>query len=347
MKKKLLSIFLVSQFFIVLPSYSNQSDDLKRLTKQVEVYTNENKTPELVKTYEELIKLLPESVEYYVELGNIYSYKFNDKIKGLEYYNKALEFVKPDLKFSTVTNRKFLDELYKLSNNNQELHYQKVKEIVSTIKSYEKLYFAMATIYKDLKNQKEEESYLLKGIDLNSLNWAAYNNLGSLYKNQKKFDQSIKILEQGIKNVPKYGHILKLNLGIVYNDMNLTDKAIEVYKSNIESTPDFTSTYFNLAGLYLNQNKDKEAIEVLKKYLKIVPNDIDAISVIIVRQVKNKEFDNALEFINSNIDKRNIDLYHKLLGEVYKAKGDLKSANENFNISCKNGDEKACEMIIK
>ena len=142
---------------------------------------------------------------------------------------------------------------------------------------------------------------LLLFTNLNPNNPMAYNNLGSLYQQQGKFDDAItqfkKVIElnpgdpwsyNGLESLfqqqGKFNNVAALfkgeiglnpnetklvvihyNLGLFYHQQDKLDEAIIQFQKTIELFPDFAEAHYNLACLYAINKEYAKAIESLKK----------------------------------------------------------------------------------
>ena len=334
--KKLVNLFLISQCMFILPSYAE-------VTKDTTISATETANlDKLIKTYQGIITKEPNDITYYIKLGDIYLDNYKNQEKALEIYNQGLK-MQPKITFNQIKEKRFLDYMYEQSGNNDQVYQQKINIVMQHLKTMSELYFKMSAIYSNLNNKKEAENSLQKAIELNPLDWRLYNNLGIIYEAQKNYDLAIKIYNQALEHTKEYSYLVKINLATTYREMKRIDKSIETYQSIIDSNSEFSAAYYNLAAAYINENNNKAAINVLKKLLNKADENRNAILIIVATYLKDKNYNELLDFINQNVNKdTQSGLYYKLLGELYNAKGDIKLSEDNFALSCKNGETSSC-----
>lgn len=164
-------------------------------------------------------------------------------------------------------------------------------------------YQTVAFVYIDQEKYKQALPYLKKALDLNALPKQQQHQetltLAQLYASQEEYQNSINLLENWFrkeKNPPTSAYVLaatayyqlhklqpavkyikqaiakdkqphetwyNLYLGIEF-EMKNYDTAADVLKKMISLWPNKPKYWRNLAGIYLQQNKDKDALAVMK-----------------------------------------------------------------------------------
>jgi tetratricopeptide (TPR) repeat protein len=95
-----------------------------------------------------------------------------------------------------------------------------------------------------------------------------YNILSLAFQGKGDFDNSIKIIDEGLKLDPKNIFFLN-NIGLSYYKKNELSKAEEYYNRAIEINPNYINTLNNLATLKKDLDLVDEAIELFEKSLKL------------------------------------------------------------------------------
>ena len=95
-----------------------------------------------------------------------------------------------------------------------------------------------------------------------------YNILSLAFQGKGDFDNSIKIIDEGLKFDPKNIFFLN-NIGLSYYKKNELLKAKEYYDRAIEINPNYINTLNNLATLKKDLDLVDEAIELFEKSLKL------------------------------------------------------------------------------
>lgn len=129
-------------------------------------------------------------------------------------------------------------------------------------------YNILADSYKDLGQKDLAVKNYKKAIELNELNFSAWNNLGQVYELlYHNFDEAKKAYEKSIVSNPT-SEIARLNLAILYkNHLQNIQKAIELNESILQFDENNASAHSNLASIYRLTDKEK-----FKKHVIIAVN---------------------------------------------------------------------------
>ena len=114
-----------------------------------------------------------------------------------------------------------------------------------------------------------------KAIQNNANNPVYYNNLGCVYKDQRKFDEAISCCQKALGLRPDYAEAY-YNLGYVFLNQGELDKAISFNERAVNLKPDYAEAYNNLGHAFKDQGKSNEAISCYQNALKIKPDYADA-----------------------------------------------------------------------
>lgn len=82
------------------------------------------------------------------------------------------------------------------------------------------------------------------------------------------------------------------------------EKSSKLYEEILQITDRLPEVYFNLAFVYMNLDKQTNAIECLENYLKAEPNDEEAQYFLAAAYFKNKEYSKGFPFFESRISKK-------------------------------------------
>ena len=124
--------------------------------------------------------------------------------------------------------------------------------------------------------------------------------LSKTYQNK---NIEIKVLQQILEKDPNW-YVAHTNLGTIYCNQKKWSEAIKSYETAISAGYVWRAAwvYFNIAWCYNKIKQNKKAIENYKKCLKITPDFLYANSNIAYVYKKMKKYDDALQYINKNID---------------------------------------------
>ncbi len=129
----------------------------------------------------------------------------------------------------------------------------------------------MGAYYQSSKKDFDKAAYHYnKAIEQNPAYSKTYNNLGTLYHDNKEYEKAIEIYNSALK----IGTNSKLyfNIAFAYHEMKEFDRAVENYKKAIAITKNYMGAYNGLARALMEQKKYDEAEFYLKEALKYEPN---------------------------------------------------------------------------
>ena len=114
------------------------------------------------------------------------------------------------------------------------------------------------TVWSDILNKYSETAF-------------AYNNRGSVYFDDKKYDLAINDFNKAIEINPDYFASYN-NRGNVYSEQGKSEKAIEEYSKAIELNPKFALAYKNRGLVFMKEKRNSEA---LKDFTKAIELNVD------------------------------------------------------------------------
>jgi tetratricopeptide (TPR) repeat protein len=189
------------------------------------------------------------------------------------------EALKADLK---KANALFKEEKYTEALPYYEAIVQKKPEVY-------KMRYNLANCLKELKMYPraiEEYEKVIEGLkkdnpDIKGKKIAAeiYVNLGSIYLEQKKFDEAAKNYMTSMEIAPPTDAAVAYNVAEICFSAEKIADAVKYYKLAIELRPEFAGYYKKLGYAYLNLGDIDTAKTYFQKFLEMAPNDPDAPSI--------------------------------------------------------------------
>ena len=200
----------------------------------------------------------------------------------------------------------------------------------------------------------------------------AYDNRGSLYKDEKKYQEAIQSFNEAIKiNVADdEAYMLR---GNVYFETNRSDLALSDYKKALSINPNYVTAMDNLGALYglrrqfdsamiyfdkalainsnympsyknraivnLELNRNEEAIKDFEKYLEFSPNDPDIMNTIGACYRNLGKYNDALAIINQSIKIKPDPHFYLNRAYCYRNLKDIESARKDALIAKQAGLE--------
>jgi len=120
-------------------------------------------------------------------------------------------------------------------------------------------------------NQKKQEEYLKKLVELYPDDERAQSQLGQFYFGQQKYDLAIQYLKKSTEINPQYSSSYNM-LGYSYRNLENYDEAERAFKKYIELIPDDPNPYDSYAEMLSKEGKYEESIVQYKKALEINPD---------------------------------------------------------------------------
>jgi tetratricopeptide (TPR) repeat protein len=183
--------------------------------------------------------------------------------------------------------------------------------------------------------------------------------LASIYFAEGEYGDAKQQLETALRINKNHMAALQV-MGAIYETEDDNAKAVTYYKKAIalgEKTefkslnPYLYEAVYRLGAIYVDQKKDKEAIEVLKKGISYNPVDSDMRNLLGLAYLNNKQYDEAIkEFqIALKYVPEFAEAYYGL-GQAYEEKGDKAQAKDAYEKAVQYGDnyteaEKALERV--
>lgn len=222
------------------------------------------------------------------------------------------------------------------------------KKIEEARKKNPRYHYSMGSFYLNSGNVDEAIRYFNNSISLDSNYYLSLNGLGLAYSMKGNLQESTKYFQKCLAINPTFSEA-RNNLGVIYQEMGLIDKAEQEFRMaasdtnyNARENPNY-----NLARLYLAQEKLQEALEHVQKALKINSSMAMAYNLrgIILEKLNNlgeaiKSYEQAIKIIPEDLD------LNFNLAVAYFKNNEFKKAKEIFEkISTKTTDPEMKEKI--
>ncbi len=124
-------------------------------------------------------------------------------------------------------------------------------------------------------NQSDVENaikYFVKSLSLDTRFYLSWNALGLAHSMRGRLDEAVKAYQKCLEVNPQFTEAHN-NLGTVYQEMKQLDKAETEFRAALADLTyqNRELPYFNLARLYVLQNRYDEALENVQKAIQIKP----------------------------------------------------------------------------
>lgn len=130
-------------------------------------------------------------------------------------------------------------------------------------------------MYLEQGRLDETIEQLREGLQYKTNDGGVYNNLGTALFRQGKMNDAVIQYEQAVKIQPDYADA-HYNLGNALAELGKRDEAVSQYQEALRLRPDYAEAHYNLANALVNLGRPAEAVEHYRQTLRFAPNDVDA-----------------------------------------------------------------------
>ena len=226
------------------------------------------------------------------------------------------------------------DKIIKLVNHYHNKNFDYViKEGQIILKKIPKNIFLINLIalsFQAKGNLKLAYNGYVEIINLDNKNKEAYNNLGTVFKTLKNYEDAKKNFEKSLEVDPKFVDALT-NLGNLHFELNDYENAINILKRALSINNNNALAHYNLGLIYQSIGEQKKAIAELEKVLEINPANTNADKLLsrITKYDKDHKHLKEMEKKGKELelsDFQKIQLYFSL-GKAFE---DIKNYDESF-----------------
>ncbi|MBD3322701.1 MAG: tetratricopeptide repeat protein [Chitinivibrionales bacterium] len=193
-----------------------------------------------------------------------------------------------------------------------------------------KVHNELASIYKDMRNFEQALFHFKELVRLSPQEASGYNNIGTLYLDMRNPSEAMNCFQQALELDPGNA-ITHTNLGILCGAKNNFDDALKHYKAALKDDPYSKAGLTNAGDILNRMGKTGEAIEYYKKVCKYYPEDPSGFhNVAVVFQGQGKLEEAARYYKKSTeIDSTNFQEFN-LLGTIYQKTGRYQEAIDSY-----------------
>ncbi len=141
-------------------------------------------------------------------------------------------------------------------------------------------YAVLGEIYVDLGRYEVAQSYLEQALKLDTAGIAvadSFRNLGLMYSNQGRWQESLQPYQAALQNAPNQPYIA-VELANNHVALGEIDQAIEVLAATLERNPRDTSVLFSLGSAHTRSGNMDRAFEYFRRCLDIDPENMLCLS---------------------------------------------------------------------
>ncbi|MFA4015301.1 MAG: hypothetical protein RUDDFDWM_000381 [Candidatus Fervidibacterota bacterium] len=189
--------------------------------------------------------------------------------------------------------------------------------------------YALGLAYEQKGKIAEAETAYKRATELNPQFWDAHVALGELYERQKAFDKALNsyLLAAALKPQPS----LFNNIGSLYFHQGKYNEAIQYFSKALKEDPNFVIARRNLAIAYREIKEYEKAASELREILKLQPENIGVKIELADVLIELKRYDEAMELCKdvSARDPKNA-VVRVLLGFIHYTRGNLGLAWDEY-----------------
>ncbi len=196
----------------------------------------------------------------------------------------------------------FLEAICQQEKGNADAAFDLFRHCVAIDSTRSEAYYYLAKYYATLKKRDVAMVYSKKAVDLEPENTTYLETLANLYVSQRKYKESIDVLERLFKQAHDRSDVLAILIQLYEQEQDY-DRAIETLSrlETIEGKSERLS--YAKSGLYSQMGNKKAAIREMKTLADEYPNDL----------TYRCFYANAL-YVNGQ-EKKAVDIFHKILRE--------------------------------
>ncbi len=338
--KNIYNIMTKAKYLKYLERYSESIDLFRSVQKEESnyrlyayneeglVYLKQDKYDEAIKTFEEVIRIDPQTTFGYLNIADCYYYMKNYE-KAIEYYEKQLEFTEEGHIYTS------LGLSYSYSNNTEKEreYYQKSIEVDP---DYAYAYNNMGYLSYLERRYDEAIEFYNTAIEKNKYILSAHRYLGYSYRAKRDFEKAIEIYNEAL-NVFTEGRDRRLVIedkAYVYFFTDRFNESIAVFKKALDENLESGYIYDMIGTAYYNLRDYKNALKYFNDGLKKFENYEDlSISMGDYYFKIERDFKKALEYYLKATSSDNKDYRHLLKLAVCQEKLASKKAESNYKLA--------------
>ncbi|MFQ5645629.1 MAG: tetratricopeptide repeat protein [bacterium] len=278
----------------------------------------------VISILEDVVAKAPDNARQHINLGVAYS-DSKQFDKAIRMFIQSMR-IKPD--YPEAYNN--LGNVY----NRQGKLDKAIQEYVKAIRmrpTYREAYNNMGTAYLKKGNPDKALEFHLAALKIDPYSEKSYNNLGVAYTKKKEYEKAIEAFKKSISLKRDFIDPIN-NLGLAYRSMKKYDQAISTLRFAISQAPNRPSLYFNLGDTYANMDKKhlKEAEQAYLLALRINPYYMEACNNLGLLYLRNNKNQKAADIMIKGLKARKVPELYFNLGLAYRNLGRFQESLNSF-----------------
>ncbi len=229
------------------------------------VYTALGKIDEAIEAYKQAIRLAPDQISPWNNLGNLYA-RLERNDEAISAFEKAIEH-KPD---DAVSWNGLGNVRAKAGETDEAIAaYRKAIQLAP---GFVYPWNGLGNVYASTGRNDEAEEAYRKATGLNGHLINPWIGLGNIFIQQGRHQDAVDAYRKAIEINPRDAFEWN-ELAQIYQKMGSCEEAVAAYKKVIELAPDLGWPYSNLGLVYCSQQKWDQAIPLFLKSLDLLKSD--------------------------------------------------------------------------
>lgn len=358
--KRLLSVLVVISMALGITAFECASKEMT----SAKMYINQKNSAKAIEYLQQEISKNPKNDEAFYLLGRLQgdegnidemitnfnksleiSKKFEKDIDGMKLFFWGNNFNKAIGKFNLANKETDKEKQTVLFDETIKLFEDAIKCEPDSVITHQNVSYA----YFNAGRRDDAKRSMRTSLNLKP-DSEMYVLLGSLYSEDKQYDEVITLAEEARKHFPEDSEMLRI-VSNAYIATGKLDVALATFREGIAKEPKNKFYRYNFGSLLLNAQKYEEAIEQLKVAVELDPEYTNAIYNLGVAYVNKgagvreeneakeidsedykKYFKNALPLFEKYLETNPEDVkIWELLGQVYANLGETEKSKEAFD----------------
>ena len=194
------------------------------------------------------------------------------------------------------------------------------------------------SLYKDEKKYESAIQCYNEAMKINVADHEAYMLRGNVYFEMNKLDFAFADYKKSLSINPNYATAMD-NLGALFGLRRQYDSAMTYFNKALAISPNYTPSYKNRALVNLELNRNEESAKDFKKYLEFIPNDPDIMNMVGVCYRNAGKYNDAMAIINEAIKIKPDPHFYLNRAYCYRGLKDIQSARKDVMIAKQGGLE--------
>ena len=233
-------------------------------------------------------------------------------------------------------------EYYKQSNYDEAI--KNFNKAIELWPGFYGAYIALAKTHRAKLEKTTAESLYKRARTIDPNDPRAYEGLGVLYAEQKRFTEAIAEYEGGLEKDSTNVNLLN-GLGYVYKEMGQHRKAIDYYNKSLLYERENLSTQYAIADVYIQMSQPDMAISYLKDIVAKRSDNMEVVEKLGETLLELKRYAEAeKEYIKLIENKPDNYYYHLKLGEAYQRQKKYQAADQEFQAARRLASDKALPL---